>query len=145
MALDGPELAATVQDAGCINANNHIINSDASAQRDHKPVISEGHNSLCKFSKDCSVDRCRCTSFTAMSLLPVGEKVPQSVDAPPLVRDLRKDDEEKSKPFAIDLFSGPRAPVASALAWCGWRVVPVDTKLNSSHDLADTSFQTILG
>ena len=39
-------------------------------------------------------------------------------------------------PFALDMFSGKNAPVAYALAWCGWRVEPVDWLLNERHDLS---------
>ena len=41
----------------------------------------------------------------------------------------------------MDLFSGLRAPVAAALAWCGWKVTAVDILLDKRMDLADLSFQ----
>ena len=43
-------------------------------------------------------------------------------------------------PFALDVFSGENAPVAYALAWCGWRVEP-DWLLNAQHDLSKEEFQ----
>ena len=39
------------------------------------------------------------------------------------------------------MFSGENAPVAYALAWCGWRVEPVDWLLNSRHDLSKPDVQ----
>ena len=44
-------------------------------------------------------------------------------------------------PFALDMFSGENAPVAYALAWCGWRVEPVDWLLNPQHDLSKAEVQ----
>ena len=41
----------------------------------------------------------------------------------------------------MDAFAEPRAPVAVALAWCGWKVVAIDRLLDPSHDLADPVFQ----
>ena len=39
------------------------------------------------------------------------------------------------------MFSGPRAPVASALRWCGWQVIPVDWCWGDGHNLADPQVQ----
>ena len=44
-------------------------------------------------------------------------------------------------PFALDMFPGENAPVAYALAWCGWRVEPVDWLLNPQHDLSKAEVQ----
>ena len=50
------------------------------------------------------------------------------------------------RPLVADLMCGPNAPVAKAFIMCGWRVMPVDWKLDPSHDLADEEFQrTIRG
>ena len=43
-------------------------------------------------------------------------------------------------PMARVLFSGPRAPLARALAWCGWHAYPVDMKLDGT-DISDKSAQ----
>jgi len=51
------------------------------------------------------------------------------------------EDTDASRPLALDLFSGPRAPVASALAWLGWRVQAVDTCFGTDHDLSDRRVQ----
>ena len=47
-------------------------------------------------------------------------------------------------PYALDVFSGENAPVAYALAWCGWRVEPIDWLLNPRHDLSKLDFQQAL-
>ena len=39
------------------------------------------------------------------------------------------------------MFSGENAPVAYALAWCGWRVEPVDWLPNPRHDLSKAEVQ----
>ena len=47
-------------------------------------------------------------------------------------------------PYALDVFSGENAPVAYALAWCGWRVEPIDWLLNAHHDLSKLGVQQSL-
>ena len=39
------------------------------------------------------------------------------------------------------MFSGKNAPVAYALAWCGWNVEPIDWLINKNHDLSDLQVQ----
>ena len=36
-----------------------------------------------------------------------------------------------------DLFAGPHAPLSKAFLFCGWRCLPVDIKLDASHDLSN--------
>ena len=36
-----------------------------------------------------------------------------------------------------DLFAGPHAPLCKAFLFCGWRCLPVDVKLDASHDLSN--------
>ena len=36
-----------------------------------------------------------------------------------------------------DLFAGPHAPLSKAFLFCGWRRLPVDIKLDVSHDLSN--------
>ena len=45
------------------------------------------------------------------------------------------DDAEIGPPTAMDLFSGRNAPLACALAWCGWEVEAVDILHGDEHDL----------
>ena len=44
-------------------------------------------------------------------------------------------------PYPLDAFSGENAPVAYALAWCGWRVEPIDWLLAAPHDLSKLEVQ----
>jgi hypothetical protein len=44
-------------------------------------------------------------------------------------------------PLAIDLMSGPNAPVAKALEWIGWEVMAFDIAISVDHDLRDTALQ----
>ena len=44
-------------------------------------------------------------------------------------------------PSALDVFSGKNAPVAYALAWCGWKVEPIGWLINENHDLSDLKVQ----
>ena len=44
-------------------------------------------------------------------------------------------------PSALDVFSGENAPVAYALAWCGWHVEPIDWLINKDHNLSDPQVQ----
>ena len=46
--------------------------------------------------------------------------------------------------MAFDMFSGPRAPVACALAWCGWAVEPIDILISKEHDLSCPQVQNKL-
>ena len=39
------------------------------------------------------------------------------------------------------MFSGPRAPVATALVWCGWEVQAADKLFGPGHNLADPAAQ----
>ena len=36
-----------------------------------------------------------------------------------------------------DLFAGPHAPLSKAFLFCGWRCLPVDVKLDASHNLSN--------
>ena len=47
-------------------------------------------------------------------------------------------------PYVLDVFSGENAPVAYALAWCGWRVEPIDWLLDPRHDLSKLEVQQAL-
>ena len=47
-------------------------------------------------------------------------------------------------PYPLDAFSGENAPVAYALAWCGWRVEPIDWLLAAPHDLSKLEVQQAL-
>ncbi|CAE7815841.1 unnamed protein product [Symbiodinium sp. CCMP2592] len=49
-----------------------------------------------------------------------------------------------SIPVMADLFSGPNAPLSKAFLFCGWQCLPVDLKLDSSHDLANPLRQASL-
>ena len=40
-------------------------------------------------------------------------------------------------PVMADLFAGPHAPLSKAFLFCGWRCLPVDVKLDASHDLSN--------
>ena len=55
--------------------------------------------------------------------------VPGEADAPDA-------EEEYRTPKAVNVFAGPRAPLACALAWCGWEVEVVELKLGPEHDLS---------
>ncbi|CAE7538614.1 unnamed protein product [Symbiodinium sp. CCMP2592] len=50
----------------------------------------------------------------------------------------------RSIPVMADLFSGPNAPLSKAFLFCGWQCLPVDLKLDSSHDLANPLRQSSL-
>ena len=41
----------------------------------------------------------------------------------------------------LDLMSGPNAPVATACAMAGWRVVSIDCLIDEASNLADASCQ----
>ena len=64
--------------------------------------------------------------------LPGGERQPEQT-----CKLLRGD----RPPYALDVFSGENAPVGYALAWCGWRVEPIDWLLNAHHDLSKLEVQ----
>lgn len=49
--------------------------------------------------------------------------------------------EEVHQPVAFNLFSGPRAPVACALAWCGWKVGPIDILISKGHGHSSPNVQ----
>ena len=51
----------------------------------------------------------------------------------------------RRRPWLADFFSGVRAPAAHALAWCGWKVTPIDMLLNSDDNIADEGAQMRLG
>ena len=40
-------------------------------------------------------------------------------------------------PVMADLFAGPHAPLSKAFLFCGWRCLPVNIKLDDSHDLSN--------
>ena len=44
-------------------------------------------------------------------------------------------------PKAIDLMSGPNAPVACALRACGWEVEAYDILISEQHDLSNSGLQ----
>ena len=75
----------------------------------------------------------------AVSLGPVAqEEGPYSAMGAEGAGDCRHRDR---KPLVADLMCGPNAPVTKAFIMCGWSVMPVDWKLDPSHDLADEEFQ----
>lgn len=63
---------------------------------------------------------------------------------PPLRRQgllLRVDD---AAPLMADIFAGPNVPITKAFLFCGWRAIPVDWQLDSSHDLSNKHRQVSL-
>lgn len=44
----------------------------------------------------------------------------------------------------VDLMSGINAPVARALEWCGWSVLPLDISISTQHDLHNQELQAHL-
>eukprot|EP00435_Cladocopium_sp_Y103_P018485 s228_g4.t1 len=49
------------------------------------------------------------------------------------------------RPVMLDLFSGPRAPLAKAFLWCGWRVVtPIDLDIDEEFDVTRPAVQRAL-
>ena len=42
---------------------------------------------------------------------------------------------EAGRPRALDVCAGVNCPLARALVWCGWDVIPIDIALNPQHDV----------
>lgn len=51
---------------------------------------------------------------------------------------------DDAAPLMADIFAGPNVPITKAFLFCGWRAIPVDWQLDSSHDLSNKHRQVSL-